>query len=244
MSPLAGLKIYATYPHDCSYIEGKQATTVFIDPKADVDQRLYSRLSECGFRRSGPHIYKPHCEQCNACIPSRVPLARFTPNRTQRKLLNRNRDLQLMPLANIDDDAIYRLYHDYICHRHGDGDMYPPSREQYASFLSNAQGLTRYLGFSLDGELLAVAVVDQLDNAVSAVYTFYDCRLDRRSLGTWAILRQIEWARQLGLDYLYLGYWIKESPKMAYKSTFRPLEILRDGRWITALPPAKKVNKL
>jgi arginine-tRNA-protein transferase len=141
-----------------------------------------------------------------------------------------------MLLADIDNDAIYRLYHDYICHRHGDGDMYPPSREQYASFLSNAQGLTRYLGFTLDDQLLAVAVADQLDNALSAVYTFYDYRVNRRSLGTWAILRQIEWARELGLDYLYLGYWIVESPKMAYKRAFRPLEILRDGRWSISTP--------
>jgi arginyl-tRNA--protein-N-Asp/Glu arginylyltransferase len=236
-SPAENLKVYATYPHDCSYIAGRQATTVFIDPEARVTQALYSRLSEHGFRRSGAHIYKPHCKQCSACIPCRVPLASFTPNRTQRKLLNRNRDLELQPLGNIDNDASYRLYHDYICQRHGDGDMYPPSREQYASFLSNEHGLTRYLGFTLDGKLVAVAVVDQLDNALSAVYTFFDHQLERRSLGTWAILRQIELAREMGLNYLYLGYWIKESQKMAYKAAFRPLQIFRDGHWISAPEP-------
>jgi arginine-tRNA-protein transferase len=234
MNSLANIKVYTTYPHPCSYLQGRQAVTIFVDPETDIDQPLYSRLSEHGFRRSGPHIYKPHCRSCSACIPSRVPVADFKPGRTQRKLLNRNRDLGLVQLSNIDDDASYHLYQEYICHRHADGDMYPPSREQYATFLTHAQGMTRYFGFTLDDTLVAVAVADQLDNALSAVYTFYDYRLERRSLGTWAILRQIEWARQAGLDYLYLGYWIKQSAKMAYKSAFQPLEILRDGDWIRA----------
>ncbi len=229
------LKIYATYPHPCSYIDGEEATTAFVDPQLKVGRELYSRLSEIGFRRSGPHVYKPHCKHCSACIPSRVPTARFAPNRTQRKLLKRNQDLQLTVLDNIDDPAIYHLYRDYICQRHADGDMYPPSREQYDAFLTHEAGLTCYLGFTLGERLVAVSVADHLDNGLSAVYTFYDCKLERRSLGTWAILRQIEIARDLGLDYLYLGYWIAQSPKMAYKSAFRPLEIFRDGEWSTML---------
>lgn len=233
MHKLNDLRIYATYPHPCSYLDGEEATTAFIDPQLAVGKALYSRLSESGFRRSGSHIYKPHCKHCRACIPSRVPVARFTPKRTQRKLLTRNSDLELEPLESIDEDAIYRLYHDYICQRHADGDMFPPSREQYNSFLTHKAGLTRYFGFSLAGKLVAVAVADQLDHGLSAVYTFYDCSYDRRSLGTWAILRQIQLAQEMGLDYLYLGYWIAESPKMAYKSAFQPLEIFRDGQWAT-----------
>jgi arginine-tRNA-protein transferase len=228
---LNDLKIYATYPHPCSYIAGEEATTAFVDPQLEVGVELYSSLSEIGFRRSGPHIYKPHCKHCSACIPSRVPTAAFSPNRTQRKLLNRNRDLQLTILDDIDDDGIYSLYHDYICQRHADGDMYPPSREQYDSFLTHEAGFTRYLGFSLGDRLVAVAVADRLESGLSAVYTFYECNLQRRSLGTWTILRQIEIAKDMGLDYLYLGYWIAQSPKMAYKSAFQPLEIFRDGAW-------------
>ncbi len=159
----------------------------------------------------------------------------LVPNRTQRKLLNRNSDLQLKTLDSINEDMIYRLYHDYICKRHADGDMFPPSREQYNSFLTHEAGLTRYFGFSLEDQLVAVAVADQLDHGLSAVYTFYDCNFDRRSLGTWAILRQIELAREMGLDYLYLGYWIAQSPKMAYKSAFQPLEIFRNGQWRTMI---------
>lgn len=235
MHKLNDLQIYATYPHPCSYLIGEEATTAFVDPQQQIDKALYSRLSENGFRRSGPHIYKPHCKHCSACIPSRVPLADFIPNRTQRKLLNRNSDLQLKTLDSINEDMIYRLYHDYICKRHADGDMFPPSREQYNSFLTHEAGLTRYFGFSLEDQLVAVAVADQLDHGLSAVYTFYDCNFDRRSLGTWAILRQIELAREMGLDYLYLGYWIAQSPKMAYKSAFRPLEIFRNGQWRTMI---------
>ncbi len=231
MQPVNDLKIYATYPHPCSYIDGEEATTAFVDPQLQVGRELYSRLSEIGFRRSGPHIYKPHCKHCSACIPCRVPSTAFSPNRTQRKLLNRNGDLKLTQLDTINTDAIYRLYHDYICQRHAEGDMFPPSREQYESFLTRETGLTRYFGFCLDEQMVAVAVADQLDHGLSAVYTFYDCNFSRRSLGTWAILRQIELAREMGLDYLYLGYWIAQSPKMAYKSAFQPLEIFRDGHW-------------
>lgn len=240
MSSLGDLKVYATYPHDCSYLEDQEATTVFIDPKAEIDGPLFSQLSEQGFRRSGPHIYKPHCRLCNACIPSRIPVADFTPNRTQRRLLRRNADLAMVELADIDDERCYRLYHDYICHRHRDGDMYPPSREQYLSFLTRQWGVTRYFGFCLQDELIAVAVMDRLERGMSAVYTFFDHQQPRRSLGAWVILQQIALAHQLGLQHLYLGYWIEQSPKMAYKSNYRPLEIYRDGRW----QAAETANKL
>ncbi len=234
MTSRAELKVYATQPHDCSYLKGREATTVFVDPRTVIDKPLYSRLSEIGFRRSGSHIYRPHCQACKACVPSRVRVAHFVPSRTQRKLMKRNADLEVVELADIKDDNSYRLYHDYICHRHADGDMYPPDREQYTSFLAPQWDLTRFYGFTLDGELLAVSVADLLDHGISAVYTFFRHDMEKRSLGTWVILKQIELARKLDLDYLYLGYWIAESPKMAYKNTFNPLEIFRDGRWQTA----------
>lgn len=231
MTNLANLKVFTTHPHECSYLEGQEATTLFIDPQADIDQWLFSRLSEGGFRRSGAHIYKPQCRHCDACLPSRVAVADFVPNRTQRKLLARNSDLDCVELSNIDNDACYLLYQDYICQRHADGDMYPPSREQFRAFLTRQWDVTRYYGYRLDGELLAVAVVDQLDDALSAVYTFFAPADTRRSLGTWVILHQIQLARTLGLDYLYLGYWIRESRKMAYKNSFQPLQILHNQRW-------------
>ena len=226
------IRLFATHPHDCSYLSGKQATTVFIDPDLSVTRHLYSQLSDRGFRRNGQHIFKPHCAHCDACIPTRLPVRSFAPNRTQRRLLRRNADISVRQLEHLDDDATYDLYHDYICQRHADGDMHPPDREQYLSFLSREWNLTHYLGFYLADRLIAVAVVDQLSQGLSAVYTFFDPEESKRSLGNWVILQQIALTRDLGLEYLYLGYWIKESPKLASKGQLKPREIFRAGRWI------------
>jgi len=158
-SSLRDLKVYTTYPHRCSYLEDEEATTLFIDPRQTVDQTLYSNLSMLGFRRSGNHIYRPHCNHCNACIPARVPVDEFRPDRNQRRCANRNTDLQVHRLTRVDDDRCYTLYRRYIEARHADGDMYPPDRDQFNSFLNNPWDCTEYHGFFKDRELLAVAVV-------------------------------------------------------------------------------------
>ncbi len=232
MTDLANIRLFATHPHGCSYLPQEEAVTVFVDPNHKIDAPLYSRLSENGFRRSGRHIYRPHCEQCNACIAARVPALAFAPNRKQRRCWNRNRDLSVSSSLNIDTDEHYKLYASYIEQRHADGDMYPPSREQFTSFLTSEWGVTEYLEFRLQGRLLAVAVCDRMDNGYSAVYTFFDPREERRSLGSYAILWQIELTRQLGLESVYLGYWIKACDKMNYKTQYRPLELLIDHRWV------------
>lgn len=232
MTDLSNLKLFATQPHPCSYLEGEEATTLFIDPSATIDQSLYTQLSELGFRRSGGHLYRPHCEQCQACISCRIPVADFEPNRTQRRCWRRNEDLELRFTDRIDTEEHYQLYADYINTRHRDGDMYPPSRSQYESFLSHEWGLTHYIEFRLDGRLLGVAVCDRLEHGLSAVYTFFDGREQRRSLGVFGILAQIERARTLGLEHVYLGYWIKQCQKMEYKTQYRPLELLVNRRWV------------
>ena len=146
MTTLSDLKVFTTHPHQCSYLEEQQATTLFIDPATDLDVPTYSQLADAGFRRSGPHIYRPNCGDCNACISVRVPVAEFKPSRNQRKIINRNSDLKAVEIDNIQSDECYQLYHRYICARHRDGDMYPPTPEQYESFLSNELGNTRYFG--------------------------------------------------------------------------------------------------
>ncbi len=234
-SSLRDLKVYTTYPHGCSYLDDQEATTLFVDPRQEIDQVLYSRLSVLGFRRSGSHIYRPHCTHCNACIPARIPVAGFNPSRSQRRVMRRNRDLDVDISNDIRDEAAYRLYQNYIETRHADGDMYPPDRDQYLSFLNNAWDCTRYYRFYDRGRLVAIAVIDELLDGLSAIYTFFDPALERRSLGSFAILWQIELARELKLDYLYLGYWIKNCQKMAYKSTYRPLELCVNNRWTTLL---------
>jgi len=228
---LAELKVYATHPHECSYLPGEEATTLFIDPATRMDRQLYSRLSDVGFRRSGCHIYRPHCARCSACIPVRVVVERFRPNRSQRRIWRRNSDLEIRDLPHIDDPRTFALYCDYISSRHADGDMYPPSEQQYRSFLTSQWGCTRHLGFFLGERLLGVAVCDNMDNGLSAIYTFYDPTLPERGLGTYAVLWQVAEASRLGLDYVYLGYWIGKSRKMSYKGKFRPLEMLHNGTW-------------
>ncbi len=232
MTDLSTLKLFATQPHPCSYIEGEQATTVFVDPDVKVDVTLYSKLSLLGFRRSGGHLYRPHCSKCQACMSCRIPVAIFQPNRNQKRCWKRNQDIAISTALKIDTQEHYNLYARYIEGRHQDGDMYPPSEEQYNAFLTSEWGATRYLEFRLNGELIGVSVCDHLEDGLSAVYTFYEPALDDRSLGKFAILSQIERAKSLGLSYVYLGYWIKQCEKMNYKTDYRPLELLVSRRWL------------
>jgi arginyl-tRNA--protein-N-Asp/Glu arginylyltransferase len=230
-SSLRDLKVYTTYPHTCSYLSDQEATTLFVDPRQPVDQKLYSKLSVLGFRRSGNHIYRPHCTHCNACTPARIPVAGFAPRRGQRRIWQRNQDLRVIGTDDINDDAAFDLYHRYISLRHSDGDMYPPDREQYQAFLNSVWNCTRYFRFYDKGQLIAVAVVDQLEDGLSAIYTFFDPLADKRSLGAYAILWEVEQAREMGLDYLYLGYWIRDCQKMSYKADYRPLQVYINSRW-------------
>lgn len=233
MTALSNLKVFATQPHECSYLDEQQATTLFIDPAAEIDRELYGQLSDMGFRRSGPHLYRPHCTRCNACIAARIPVAQFTPNRKQRRAQNRNADLSVVERKRLVGDEFYALYARYIERRHRDGDMYPPTREQFESFLTPEWGITRYYCFYQEsGELVAVAVSDVMANGLSAIYTFFDPDQPARSLGAYAILWQVQEARRLGLPAVYLGYWIKQCKKMAYKIDYRPIELLINERWI------------
>lgn len=233
MTSLSRLKVYATYPHPCSYLDEKQATTLFVDPDTEISPLVYQELADIGFRRSGTHIYRPHCENCNACVPARVVVDKFSRKRQQRKNWNRNQDLRVEITTSIDDPLYYDLYERYISARHADGDMYPPSKEQYDSFIGGNDGMTRFYCFWLQQQLVAVAVVDEMPAGLSAIYTFYEPQMDKRSLGRFAILWQIEHARSLGLPHVYLGYWIKQSRKMNYKIDYRPVELLINGRWLT-----------
>lgn len=232
MTHLAELKFYATQPHPCSYLEGESATTLFLDPQQGIDRATYSKLSDLGFRRSGDHLYRPHCSACQACIAVRIPVQGFSPNRQQRRILRRNQDLQISEQPARFSDEYYALFARYIELRHADGDMYPPSREQFESFLVRPHTFSRFIEFRLDGELLALAVTDLMDHGLSAVYTFFAPEQERRSLGRFAILWQVAEARRRDLAAVYLGYWIKNCRKMNYKTEYRPLEMLVNQRWI------------
>ena len=231
MSNLRTLVFFATPAHDCSYLPDRQATTMFVDPRANVDKRLYSQLTALGFRRSGSHYYRPHCENCNACIPVRLRVEEFRPDRNQRRVLKKNADLECRMVRASFTERYYELYARYIEERHADGDMYPPSREQFASFLVEGATDSWFLEILDQDRLVGLAAIDQLDEGLSAIYTVFDPAYEHRSLGTFAVLWQIEEARRLYLPYLYLGYWIADCDKMNYKTRFRPIEALREGHW-------------
>ena len=232
MTELAHLKFYATQPHDCSYLAGQQATTLFLDPRHPFDASMYAGLSELGFRRSGEHLYRPHCQNCQACIPARIPTAGFRASRQQKRILKRNHDLSVHAVRPAYREEYYDLYSRYIEQRHADGDMYPPSREQFITFLVSELSFCVFFEFRLQGRLLAVAVTDVLPNGLSAVYTFFDPLEEKRSLGRLAILWQVAEATRRGLPCVYLGYWIRNCRKMSYKSEYRPLELYVNQRWV------------
>lgn len=233
MTAISKIKVYATQPHPCSYLKDEVATTLFIDPETVIDKKTYSALSDVGFRRSGKHLYRPHCQYCTACVSTRILVEDFCPKRRHRRIWRKNQDLTVTTRSEIRDHEYYQLYEQYISLRHNDGDMFPTTREQYDSFLTNEWNVTRYHVFSLDDHPVAIAVTDELNEGLSAIYTFFNPELASRSLGSYAILWQINEAKARGLRYLYLGYWIKECEKMRYKIDYRPTQLLLDNHWLT-----------
>lgn len=225
------LAFYATPDHACSYLPGRSARTLFADPAVRLDTRIYSRLTLYGFRRSGRHIYRPSCDTCEACVPVRIPVAEFVPNRSQRRAWARNQDLSPAACTAGYRQEHFDLYRRYVASRHPGGGMDNADPMQYLDFLTSNWSETWFQEFRLGNRLAAVAVTDRLEHGLSAVYTFFDPELRSRSLGTYAILWQIEECKRQQLECLYLGYWIGESPKMAYKASFWPLEAFHQGAW-------------
>ncbi len=229
---LVTLRFFQTSPHPCSYLPGQEAATVFMDPEQTLTTPLYSRLITAGFRRSGSHLYRPGCAQCQACISCRVRVRDFKYTRRFKRVWQRNQDLSVREVQDLTEPEFFALYARYINARHRDGDMYPPTPEQFLSFIRAKADSTKFYGFYGDSSLLAVCVLDDLDHGLSAMYTYFDPELAERSLGVYAILWQIEKTSRLNLPYLYLGYWIKTCDKMRYKTEYRPLELLIGGKWV------------
>lgn len=225
------LRFFATAPRPCSYLPGRTAISVFADPQARLSTSLYQHLTLYGFRRSGNDLYVPACPGCSACVPVRIPVADFKASRNQQRVWRRNADFDWEIGTPTADPALFQLYRDYLWQRHPGGGMEDTSEEDYRRFLTSDWCDSFWLVGKLDRRPVVVAITDDLHDALSAVYTFFDPALKRHSLGTLAILRQIELAKDMQRDWLYLGYWIAGSEKMRYKSRFRPLEGYRQGRW-------------
>lgn len=230
-APFAFLQFYATAPYPCSYLPERTARSQVATPYHAIDTQLYGELVESGFRRSGIFTYRPWCDACRACVPVRLNVQRFRPDRTQRRTLRQLARLTTIQLPLTFEEEHYALYHRYQIARHSGGGMDEDSREQYAHFLLQSHVDSVLVEFREDGVLRMVSVIDVLAEGLSSVYTFYDPDVPGVSYGTASILWQVEQCRKNGLPWLYLGYWIRECAKMSYKSRFHPLEGRVRGVW-------------
>jgi len=236
LPPFPLLQFYATAPYGCSYLPGRIARSQVATPTHLIDADTYGELVQAGFRRSGVFTYRPYCDACRECRPVRVPVDQFVPNRSQRRAVRHHAGIVAVehPLTFREDH--YQLYQRYQAARHHGGGMDQDSRDQYSHFLLQTHVDSRLVEFREHDQVRMVSIIDVLRDGLSSVYTFYDPELRGASLGTYSILWQIAQCQHLRLPYLYLGYWIRESRKMAYKANFHPLEALRLGTWERIAP--------
>ncbi|MCL1126780.1 arginyltransferase [Shewanella surugensis] len=226
-----------TQTFSCSYLSEEMEQLLVIQEQG-LDPSLFEQLLSLGFRRSGSTIYRPDCPHCNACLPIRIPVNHFKPSKRQKRTLNNNKDVN-WTIVDHHTEQHYALYERYINERHRDGGMYPPSPEQYHNFISSTWLSPMLIELTLDDKLIGVAVTDILPNSFSAIYSFFEPDEHKRSLGSFLILLQCRIAKMMQKEFLYLGYQIDKSRKMAYKRDYNPHQILTSSGWNPPIPSDK-----
>ena len=229
---MISIPLVLSQEHPCGYLETKIAQSLFVHPSYSITTSTYAHLLEQGFRRSGEEVYAPHCSHCSACIPARLPLKKFKPSKSQRRCMRKNIETRVNIKPAIFEQAHYDMYLRYQAIRHPEGSMINASPENYFSFLSSSWCNTQFVEFSIHNELAGIAIIDQFDEAWSAVYTFFEPKFSDYSLGVYAILWQIQQANLQQKEYLYLGFWLKDCPKMSYKTCYQPIQLLIDKQWV------------
>jgi arginine-tRNA-protein transferase len=229
---MISIPLVLSQEHPCGYLETKIAQSLFVHPSYSITTSTYAHLLEQGFRRSGEEVYAPHCSHCSACIPARLPLKKFKPSKSQRRCMRKNIETRVNIKPAIFEQAHYDMYLRYQAIRHPEGSMINASPENYFSFLSSSWCNTQFVEFSINNELAGIAIIDQFDEAWSAVYTFFEPKFSDYSLGVYAILWQIQQANLQQKEYLYLGFWLKDCTKMSYKTCYQPIQLLIDKQWV------------
>ena len=227
------IKLFETVVDACPYLDDQSSGSVLVDTEHVIDTHLFALLSRSGFRRSGDMLYTPKCPSCNACVSVRIPVTKFVPSRSQKRIWRKNcGDIKIAIEDVTFKQAHFELYLKYQRERHPDSSMCDDDPQKYMSFIQSEYSKSRFLCMYKDDELIGISVVDQFNGGISAVYTFFDPEYSQRSLGTYIILYMVKLARLKKIPYVYLGYWIDQSQKMNYKRNFKPLEGHIDRQWV------------
>ena len=230
-------QFYVTAPQPCPYLEGRMERKLFTALQGDMATKLNDSLSKQGFRRSQNVLYRPSCAECSACMSARIDVSKFDPTRSQRRVAKRAAHLHRRATSPWATEEQYDLFREYLDGRHATGGMADMDMFEFAAMVEETPIRSRLIEYSEQDDLNAVCLTDILDDGLSMVYSFFDPANDKLSLGTYVILDHIAIARELGLPYVYLGYWVPGSPKMDYKAKFKGLEVYRGGVWTPLTDP-------
>jgi len=232
------LRFFLTAASPCPYLPGREERKVFAHLPLTDGASVNDALTQIGFRRSQNIAYRPACEMCDACVSARIPTTQYPYSRSERRVLDRNDDLSRHLVEAEATMEQFELLRRYLLARHAEGGMADMTWPDYVAMVEDTTARTHLVEFRSPsddrgpGDLVACVLVDVLADGLSLVYSFYDPALSKRSLGSFIILDHVEQAQLAALPYVYLGYWVAGSQKMAYKARFNPVEVLRPGGWV------------